>query len=474
MSDIPFSYNPDNEQKLLAYYFAHPEASMGLTPDHFLHPMSQAVVKGIQESVTRKLDFNLDTIVALALKSNGSVTYKLLQDIQATHTDFTNIEFCKQTLVSDWAKYRGTSKLFEKISETLMSTGQVDPSILRNYAQEVSMLAGDIEANNVKALLTFADLVELHGQEIQERSLGQRIRSIGYRTLDRKLTAPGAVGQYLLAFGLTGSGKSVWLKNAELNMAMSGIPTLSFNLEMGNSGGRMGTAVMDLLVCIMGEFSMEQLYAKNMSPRLMARIQQTYSRLAAMQHYLFYGMESLSLDQYSSNISEAREVFRSRGVLPDDGYIMTTADLLSDFDDFGNEEKSLILQGVKKFDRIIKQQKVSAIALVQANENKIRGGKMFSEPDDLDRYRLGLEDLYGSSAWAKKARVVMSLHRPVFTKLRFFPSHPLVEQWQKEPDIVNVHVVKQSAGPLSFTQLIFDHKNMRMVPIKGKYDTDKD
>lgn len=473
MAETPFSYNPDNEQKILAYCFQHPQSALALKSEHFLHPVSQAIVKGVQELTQQNLEFDLDTVVALALKHNDSITYKLLRDIQEAHTDFTNIDFCKQVLVSDWAKHKGTGQMFEKISETMMKTGQLDTNMMRDYGRELFTLADKVEATNVKALLTFADLVDNHRQELEERSTGTLLRSIGYRALDRRLTAPGAVGQYALVFGLTGSGKSLWTKNAELNLLQSNIPVVSFNIEMGNSGGRMGTAIMDLMVCILGEFTIDQLYRKNMDPRLKARIQQTYKRIAALQHYMFYGLEEIDLDGFSNKIAEAREIFRAKGILPPDGYMMTVADLLSDFEDFADESKEKILLGVKHFDKIIKRQKVSALAVVQANENKIRGGRIFSEPDDLDKYRLGLEDIYGGSGYAKKARVVISLHRPTFMKLRFFPDHPMAEEWEKSPDIINVHVVKQNMGKLSFTPMIFDPKGLRITPVKAEHDDHK-
>lgn len=469
-SDIPFSYNADNEQKLISYYFSHPEASLALTPEYFLHPTSQAIVKGVQELTTQKLEFNLDTIVALGLKHDTRVSYKLLHDIQETHKDFTNIHFCKETLVSDWARYKGTGQLFEKVSEQLMSSGQVSTPLIREYAQQMNLLANTIEANNIKSLLTFADLVDNHRQEIEERSLGQRYRSMGFRALDRKLTSPGAVGQYTLAFGLTGSGKTTWLKNAEMNMAQAGIPVVSFNIEFGNSGGRMGTAIMDIITSIIGDFSVEQLHRKNIEPRLRARIQLIHNKIAALHSYLFYGLEELSLDNFDIKLAEAREHFRQVGVLGDDGYMMATCDLLSDLDEFGEESKEQILKSVKHFDRIIKRRHVHAIALVQANENKIRGGKMFNEPDELDKYRLNIQDIFGGSAYAKKARTVISLHRPNFMKLRFFPDHPLAAQWETDPDIINCHVVKQTMGKLSLTPMLFDPRNMRISAVKDTID----
>jgi hypothetical protein len=95
------------------------------------------------------------------------------------------------------------------------------------------------------------------------------------------------------------------------------------------------------------------------------------------------------------------------------------------------------------------------------NENQLRK-KMFSDPQDVDKYRPNLEDIYGSAAYSQRARVVLVLHRPRDIKKRLFPE--LTDAWENELDIIKCAIAKQSDGDLSVQEFLFDPSCLRVVP----------
>jgi hypothetical protein len=101
--------------------------------------------------------------------------------------------------------------------------------------------------------------------------------------------------------------------------------------------------------------------------------------------------------------------------------------------------------------------------LLQGNENKLRMGKIFKKAEELDYYRIGVEDIEGGASFAAKARLVLSLNRPVQMKKQLFPQR--MEEWNMEDDLLNISGVKQNDAPLFFTQFSFGD-NMRIYPHK--------
>ena len=101
--------------------------------------------------------------------------------------------------------------------------------------------------------------------------------------------------------------------------------------------------------------------------------------------------------------------------------------------------------------------------VIQANENKFRGGKIFKKPDELDFYKVGLEDIEGSASFAQRCRVIMTLTRPLQLKKRYFPEQ--MEQWEIETDFINCNIVKQNDGAEGFIQFVFGD-NFNIYPFK--------
>ena len=93
----------------------------------------------------------------------------------------------------------------------------------------------------------------------------------------------------------------------------------------------------------------------------------------------------------------------------------------------------------------------------------------FKKSEDLDYYKIGIEDVFGGSGYASRSRIVLSLQRPKHLKMMFFPERN--EEWEFEEDIINCNCVKQNDNKLFFTKFIFD-ETFRIMPRLNEIESD--
>jgi hypothetical protein len=167
---------------------------------------------------------------------------------------------------------------------------------------------------------------------------------------------------------------------------------------------------------------------------------------------MYLDATTLSIAQLEYEIQSAKNQFRKFKVLPSDEYMVVTLDLASMMTDFGELTPNEIEIAMNKLHRVARKHKVHIIIVIQANENKIRNMKMFKKPEEIDNYYIGLEDVKGGAAYKERSRVVIGLHRPVFMKKKYFPS--MKEIWEAEPDIIQVHLLKQNDGDIGFAEMV--------------------
>ena len=99
--------------------------------------------------------------------------------------------------------------------------------------------------------------------------------------------------------------------------------------------------------------------------------------------------------------------------------------------------------------------------MVQSNENDIRNGKKFKDPDDCDNYFLQPENIEGGAVFGARARVILALNRPLVLKRRFFPLRN--EEWDLEDDVITLAVVKQNDGKVGgLAKFMFDYHSFRL------------
>jgi energy-coupling factor transporter ATP-binding protein EcfA2 len=278
---------------------------------------------------------------------------------------------------------------------------------------------------------------------------------LGYKSLNEVVTRPAAAEELTILVGQKGSGKSIFAKSIENILINTSVPVLSLNLEMSEQ------STMDRLLCIRTGISLEDLQKVGMPQQTLDTVFRGLGELATYDNYLYCPMSYMDLSTIDSIIYRAKNIFKQKGILKEDQYMFVMIDSLDMVKGFG--EPYEIKENIDRLHAIYRKHKCHIFALVQANEQKFRSGKIWTKPEELDSYHITLADIYGGSYYAARARVVMSINRPLHLKRQFFPER--MEQWDIEDDILSCSIIKQNDGALARCNFLFD-TNFKITQLK--------
>lgn len=461
MVDITPKINTDNEQRILSYLMHHLDKVIEYKSIHFLYPIHNVLFKGLELLYKNNDVFDLETLFAVVkdLPISIDIEFEIVKTIyDAFESECPNIETHKRLLENDYIKNFVSKRFLEDIITQIHKKGYLPVDELKVSTQSLLNNLNNISINN--KLLTAKALEEDHLDVLEKRDSGIiKKRSLGFRNLDERLTSPAAPGQITLVFAWTGFGKSLFTKNIENNLIKKGTCVLTISTEMLEEND------MDRYLCIQKGLKINLLKQKNMNPRFKGLARKGLNELGKYKNYLYFNEneEDLDLGMLDALIYQSKEKFKDEGVLPDDDYMVVIIDLLSDLEDFMKETKDDITLGMKILHKMAKKHKIHFIPVVQSNENKFRQGKsLFTKPEECDFFKLGREDIYGGTAYAKKSRVILSLMRPLELKKLFFPDQ--MELWNTMEDVMKVHCIKQTEGSLFTVDMLFTD-TLRIVPI---------
>lgn len=143
---------------------------------------------------------------------------------------------------------------------------------------------------------------------------------------------------------------------------------------------------------------------------------------------------------------EAKKIFKEKNVLPEDGYFITTIDLLTMISEISKatDSPSKLEDPVNRVHSINMKHKGHLIYVIQANENKVRSGKVPTTEEACDSFRYRKEDVKNGAIYAERSRVMLSITRPLKLKKDYLIDHPKKDMWFLEPDIMVVFIAKQN------------------------------
>lgn len=447
-------YNIENESLIISYYINNFDKVDVFHTSLFQDENINKISKALETMKAENLHFSLDSLSVELNKLDSKVKFQELITLKESYVDFQNIEYHIQQLRSDYNKQVVSKGLMQSIISKVNSAGEVES---KSLLESLDNIKKSIIDTDEKLFYNSEELVERYIDTLNYRLNPDKNKSMGFRCIDECVTRPGAAGEISILASLRGSGKSAMKKVMQNNLINKGIPVVEFSIEMSEESG------MDRDIAMKTGINMMDL---NKNPKAVLedprfiRISDQYRKF---KNYLFTDKADMSLDQLDIALYKAKEIFRNNGVFKEgDEYMFVTIDVLNMITDFGDQTPTSILIAMDKLHRIVKKHMIHVMGVAQINESKLRGGKIYSDPEQLNKYRPNLEDIYGGSAYAQRARLVGILHRPRFLKERMFPD--MSEIWEAEPDILQYHCVKQNDGELFFKEFIFDGEKMRIVP----------
>jgi replicative DNA helicase len=453
-----FSLGTDNEIKVVSYLMRNLEDILGLSSDHFLDKKNKAIFQGIVELNHKKLEFDIQTLATLTSKFLPEIQYTDIDRIYTGVQDFKNISFCKALLKENFIKYKVSLEIIKKIYNDTTAKSKLNLRTLRSFADDLSYNLNLIESGD--NLITAELIPDMYKQIIQDRLSDSRIRTLGYHSLDQMILRPAAPGEITILGGDKGSGKSIMTQAIENNLIDKKVCVLKLSLEMKFESS------IDRMLCLREGFRIEDLQFKNKvrDQRQISRIDKSLDAIGKLDNYIFSEESTINFNDLEAMIVKSKQHFKHKKRLPPDDYMVVFIDLLSMLIDFAEMTPTVIERCMNSLHRIAKRHGVHIFGVVQTSENKVRSNKQPTKPEELDYFKLGLEDIKNGSAYAERARVVMILNRPLNMKKKFFPE--MSDMWKTALDPILLNICKQNEGDIG--QISFSYsptEGYKIVPL---------
>lgn len=436
------------QKKILSFLYKNLEYIHEYSEDLFFDKNLKIIFNSLKYIKENSIPLNMESVI-----DNISDIYMSLEQIQdALNTEYfqENIKTIKEKLETSYSQRRTISD-FENIAKELLSK-DFKPENIKKFADNI--IENSYSLNKGDTFYSARSLMDNYKKALEDRKKNERVRTYGLKAVDRMVTRPCASGEMSLFLGLKGTAKSLFIKEIEnicLNLKTC---VVSINPEMTPESNS------DRLMSMRTGLSLKyDILNKEINERAESRLMREIERFSNYENYLYYKRPTLTLDDLDTLLYEAKTIFKRKGILPDDEYMLVTVDLLDMIEDISNCRSPYeIKNAVNKLHRIYQKHNIHLIGLVQANENMIRNGKRFKKPEEIDSYFLQPEDIEGGAVYGQRARIIFSLNRPMILKRRFFPDRE--EEFEGERDIIHCCVVKENDntdGILGKCGFVFDN-----------------
>lgn len=445
--------NLKNEQKYVSYLMHNFKEAFSFPLDNFLNINLRHIVEAIQNLNTLDLSYNHDEILILLSDIDSTIDKSQLENIYNTFDNFDNIDFIKKRIKETYLKHNINNTILQDIVVNTNHAGDLDYKKLRDLGNTLIYGLSEVEGKlNIK---TAEDLAINYIETINKREEGISQRSLGFAPLNKSITRPAANGEMTGLVSFKGMAKSIFTKTINNILINNRVPVLDLDLEMPEDSS------MDRLMAMRGGHSLSELLMQEKEEKMKIRLQRDIELFKRNPYYHYFNEPNISLNDVDALIYKSKAMFRKDNILKgDDDYIFVTIDLLEMLQDFSVPKPEKLIPAINRLHYIAKKHNIHIFFTLQANENKIRSMK-FSRPEDLEYYKIGFEDIYGSAVYGGRARVMLSLQRPLHLKNMFFPER--MEEWDLEEDIINCHCFKQNDGGLFFQKYVFG-KNFKIYP----------
>jgi len=449
----------ENSQKFLAYLWKENHKDYILIkPEYILNARLRKIYQAISNlsQSDSNIVIGLDLLFDECKRIDATIEYNELRLLYDSYTDFTNINLVVKRLHHDYLKQKSLKTLTGDAFVHLDTNGDLSLEKLKKFNEGLQLIILELEGNE-NDLLSFDNIFDKHKEKLQERWDGKEKRTIGIPELDKYLTYAGEPGTMMSIALHIGLGKTVFLMNSLVHNLNKNICCIYFSLDMGL------TSVCDRYICIKGRMPNTDLFNPDISREQKIKMMRYAQEYRDLKNYIHYPEEkSLTLDKLDAYLYKAKQHFKKMGVLPEDEYMIIYIDTLDLVEDFSGMNPDKMEIAINKLHFILRKHNVFALNALQLNENKLRDRR--ATPESIDGMHFSVEDIFGSSAFAKRNRAVIVGQRNTFMKKRLFPTHADREMWDLEEDILKLSIVKQNDGPLATVEFVFDSQTYRIIP----------
>lgn len=446
--------NNEAYQKYISYALRHPEDTHTMKEEFFFSDQYRILFSIIKQFQSEKKTVSLDEVHIFAKHKDLSIELIEIKAIYDGYSDFSNIEDIKKLLRDSYLKEVTLKTSLEDILTKVARAGDLDSTKL---ILELDKLKHTVQSIDSKAtLITSIKLAEDHKLVMDQREDLSQIKTFGYSVIDDVLTEPAAAEQISIWFGLSGSGKTSLSLSMLNRLIQRKVPVILFSQEMSVK------SCMDRLIAMRAGIDLKTLKRPGKSQRLRRLIDDAIDEVAEFKNFIVFKESGISINEMNTKIYQAKDEFSKFGILPSDEYCFIISDLLTMTSDFGDFRPQTIEQAMNKTHNVIKNHNSHLAGIVQSNENKLRDGKPFKEPEDIFYFKLRREDIKGGAAIYERSRVVFSLVRKKPMLMDYFPARS--EEWSLLDDILEVHCIKENEGESGHLVKFLFGENFKITP----------
>lgn len=433
-----------NEYQVLAFTIDKGNAD-AIDNKLFLSPVSKKIHNAIRKIQEQHLEYTPTTLVSV-IDDPGNDYSESVHTIEGYRNSSFNYDFHVNKLKQDYQKKVVSAEKLQKLIEKVLGYDSIDTEDAKAILSEFER---GLEISDLPKLKSFTELIDEYENVLLEREDPDSVRSYGIKTIDKLMRRPAAPGELSVLAAQSGHGKTMFKQVMQLGAVTKSIPVLQFTLEMSEESN------LDRLIAMCRGNAKtvpttEDLHHLNI--------------FKTRPNFLSCDEPYLSLSKIDQLLYEAKEIFRSRGVIKDDDYILYTIDLLDQVQDFENGTPTDIKKAVDEWHRINKKHRCHGLGIVQLNENRLRG-REFKTDEDVENYTPRIDDLYGGGAYRQRARNIFLIHRPKEFKRAVRPD--LYNE--NEPDFIRFYIAKQSDGVQAQANFIFDSDRLLIRPYVGEF-----
>lgn len=381
-------------------------------------------------------------------------------DIELIYNSFNDydIKYLRKQLEEQYIKQILNKKAFEDVLVNLTSAGDININKLKEFNDHISKGLAKIENYEDISFKKDIDKYEEYYNKKEEGKIKER--SVGDPLIDKFLAYPGEAGDMLGLAMRTGTGKTTLAINWANYLTNIDTPVIYICLDMN-----MRPLVTRIMCCREG-ITMSEYNMKDKPEKLQNKIKRALNRYKQNKHFILYSEPSASVSDIDKFIYRAKDQFKEDEILDDEEYVVVIIDTLDIVDEFGGADAYGSQDAINQLHAVVRKHKCFCINLLQINESKLRGRRNL-KPEDIDELKTGMEDIWGSSAYSKRSRVVLVGERLRFLKMKMFPEHEDYQMWEDmEEDILTLSCVKQNDGQLFTLKYIFDPLFYRVIPKK--------
>lgn len=406
--------------------------------------ISRDIFISLQNLYEKEVSFDIHTLTSEVLKINKDISNDIIrslkENVETTKEDF---EHYKQRVIEAYVKNDVQSRILKNVSSHLVSKGELSIPVLEETIQDLRWAIDTVKQKNIH-LKPMTECAQLYEDELLNRGKGGNFLSSGDSWLDYHLYGHGLMkGHFAFVYGLSGVGKSTFVRKCVNGQINKQIPLLYIPNEMGLIP-TMDSLVAQRLMIPIEELTNIVQETGTVSDYVIEAFREEKKKLNKVKY--FHLVDSVGLD-----IHNVHELIRDCKRLNHSEDLNVVIDLFTMLKNFKGENKPQAAEdAVNEYFEVLNEEHVASMVVVQAR----RSDKVLVTcVDDVEKFRPTTEMVKNSGAFEERARQIISVYRPKHYINKYIPNDP---EGLITDDIMYVDIQKQNMGKLAQLKYLHD------------------